>query len=141
MEVTLTIGSFCSQYWAALRAKYHSEIAYKPYRIDRYRGPDLKISILRPETIIHEHTKGCLHSAKPSMIVKGTVDVSKSLYLKRCDGTYKNIEGEKLESKLTEEESKENGEEDAKWASEEGLIEREKRMELASGKVRWNEVS
>jgi hypothetical protein len=56
------------------------------------------------------------------MIVQGT-GLSKSLYLERCDGTYKNIDGEKLESKPTEEESKEDGEEDAKWASEEALIE------------------
>lgn len=69
--------------------------------------------MLKPEK--HVHAEGCLHSDKPEMIIccsdepdstrdmeegpKGneTSKLATGLYFKRCDGSYKNAAGEKLE--------------------------------------------
>ena len=68
------------------------------------------MAVLKPKK---EHSRGCLHSGEPEVIVStlsylsknghlgiSTGDISTSLYFKRYDGAYRNIRGRQL-SRLT----------------------------------------
>ena len=49
-----------------------------------------------PHLSRREHWK-CMHSDDPQTVIQGGANLAQDIYYRRCDGVYKNIEGQKLE--------------------------------------------